>query len=239
VQGAQEPERHVVVGGENGRHVVAQGQFLPEPVAGGGRPVADPQRRNDGAGLLERGVPGHRAPPRGVGVLGAGDMPDRAMAQPEQMLGRGPGARRLVVVDGGEALLGVAVGDDDGDAGRRVEAGAVEDLGLDEDDAVDGLAGELGEGLADGALGLRLGAGHVDGVAGGGGGPGDGFEGPRVAVGAEVEGDDAEHVEVAGGQGARGAVALVAEDAHGGDDPVAGVAVDVGPLVGHARHRLG
>ncbi len=154
------------------------------------------------------------------------------MPEAEQVLDGGRDARGLVGVDGGVAAVGIAVRDDDRHAGGDVEAGPVEDLGLDDGEAVDGLVGEPSDGALDGLLGLVLDADHVDRVAGGLGGPGDGGEGPGVALRGDVEGHHPEGVEAPEGEGPGRAVALVAEHAHGGQHPLAGLGFDVGPVVG-------
>lgn len=87
------------------------------------------------------------------------------MPEAEQVLDGGRDARCLVGVDGGVAAVGIAVRDDDRHAGGDVEAGPVEDLGLDDGEAVDGLVGEPSDGALDGLLGLVLDADHVDRVA--------------------------------------------------------------------------
>ena len=96
MQRSQQAERHLVVGDEHGRDVGVGGQLLAELVAGPRAPVADQHRRRRGAGGVERRAPAVDAVLRLEPVRRAGDVPDGAVAELEQVRGGEPGAVDLV-----------------------------------------------------------------------------------------------------------------------------------------------
>ena len=73
-------------------------------------------------------------------VGGPGDVPDLAVAEPQQVLGRLPGAERLVGVDHRVVGAGPGVDQDDRDSRRQRELGLIEQARLQQDHrAVDRL----------------------------------------------------------------------------------------------------
>ena len=107
-QRPQHPQRHLVVGDEDGGQTAAHpaGQFLARTVARQRTPVPPQRRRRLDARRFEgrppAGGPVHRLLP----VLGPGEMPDRAVAGGQQMTGRQPRAQLLVHVDAGDLHAG-------------------------------------------------------------------------------------------------------------------------------------
>src|SRR5690606_29527084 len=184
---------------------------------------------------------GVRAALAGEGRLGAGDVPDRAVAEVEEVADGQAGAFGLVGVDHAVAVSGVGVDHDhDGGVGRELHGAGVEQVDLhDGDDGVDGQLVEPGEGAQHVVLGGDVDGDQGDRVALGGGVGGDGLDGPAVAGGVEVEEDHADGVELPVSQRAGGAVGPVAELPHGGEHLLAGGAGDAGAAVGDPGDGLG
>src|SRR6185437_7562845 len=76
VQGAQDAEGQVVVGGEDRRDVVHPREDLAVAVSGRGEPVRRHERRDLRARLGQRAAPAGHAAAGVEPVIGAGDVPD-------------------------------------------------------------------------------------------------------------------------------------------------------------------
>jgi hypothetical protein len=209
------------------------------PVAGLRRPVAAQRRRRRDARLAQGPGPGP-GPAGGRERRGrAGDVPDLAMAELQQVLGGLPGAERLVGVDHRVAGARPGVDQDDRDPRRQRELGLVEQARLEQDHrAVDRLRAQPLVGArpaAERRIGDRQ---QGDRVAGLRGLLRDRVQGTDVAEALQRRHDHADGVEPAALEGAGGAVRPVPEGLHGLHDPGPGLLVDVRMAVGHPRHRL-
>ena len=138
-EGVQQPERHLVVGGEDRSHVVARGQLEARDVAGTGAPVAGQRIGHVGIGVLQRRAPALGSQHRLAPVAGALHVPHRAVAEVEQVTSGEPGP--LLLVDGDHRLVAEL-----GFQGHHRHVGRQHPQrlhrvvgGCDHDDAVDGL----------------------------------------------------------------------------------------------------
>jgi hypothetical protein len=239
VQGAQDAERQVVVGGEDRGDLGHPGENLAGAVPRGGVPVRRHDRRDLRARLGQRPPPAGDAALAVEPVIGAGDVPDGLVADLEQVPGRGVRARLLVDGDQAGRPARVTVDGDQRDVIRDVVQRLVGRLDRGDDDQArhplvavppdrvgDWLAVQRAHVLhADREAVLERGMGqrvqHRDGTVQGGG-----------------LGDHADHLRRARDQHAGGLVGPVAELGDGGLHPAAGLLADVRMVVQHAGDGL-
>ena len=237
--GAHDAERHLVVGGEDRRHVAVLCQQAAELIARPHAPVAEPRRRNRDLGRLQHRAPALDAPSRRRPILGPGDVRHRPVAEIEQQARRRGRAGGLVDRDHGHHGLRRVPDRDQ----RYVHLLAVE-LARDpvlpgvEEDPVDALSLQLVERPEQRSAVER-------------GEPGD-AHGVSVRVGGALEpelhrgrperdrvgADDPERLRPTGHQRLRGGVRAIVQPAHRREHPIARVPAHVAVRIDHARDGL-
>ena len=232
VQRPEEPERHLVVGDEDGGHVGVRRELLAERVAGGGAPVAGQAAGRLDPGPTQRALPSDDALLRLVPVLRAADVPDVPVTPLEEVPGHGDRSGDLIDGDKRHSALRPTLGGHDRDVLRELQDG-VRGLVLrgDHEDSLHALDPKALERLEHRGPVERLEAHRADEVARLVRGAVDPEQRRRGTVERRVDPDDAEGLGPPRREGACHRVRAVVEHPHRFQDGRSGV----GP--GPARSR--